>query len=219
MTEYIDLRQYLTQKALMRWAAFTKQNTDRQIYRSCFLPALKTSQVVDSVGGWLLAGTGATAALLASNLSSLAPLFAPGFIRLIMVTLGLSFAVGIVAKYCAIYVQIACNTDEATTELLKAVLEKHNEEADKMREVAQKAEVSLDEMNLDFGTPLYDLIMATPFYLRRFVRRAAIKTIEDWRYPYIKATKIYHIQSLAVFVQSTLFVISIILAAVGLRIA
>ena len=63
-----DLKQ-----SLDKWAAINKENTELGFVDSLYTGALKSSPIIDKFSSWLLAGTGATAALMITSMDKLIP--------------------------------------------------------------------------------------------------------------------------------------------------
>ena len=60
-------------KALKNWAEINKKNAEIGFTEGLFTGALVSSSIIDKFSTWLLAGTGATAALMIANLDKLSP--------------------------------------------------------------------------------------------------------------------------------------------------
>jgi hypothetical protein len=219
MSDIIDVGQYIVHKSLIQWAIQTKENTDRALYRSVFLPTLKTSSVVESASSWLQAGCAAIAGLLITNSSALAKVVPIITIRNSVILLMGAFVFGAIAKFCSLYIIVQCNADEAINELMATVLKAHNEEEDKMREIANNTQVNLPPIPLDFIRPLQDFIACSPFYLRWYIRRAMNRSYIDYTFAYKNAIKYFYAQSSALVLQTVCFVAAIVNATIYAKVA
>jgi len=61
-------------EALNNWAEINRKNTEVGFVEGLFTGALIASPIIDKFSTWLLAGTGATAALMIANINKLLPI-------------------------------------------------------------------------------------------------------------------------------------------------
>jgi len=98
--------------ALDNWAEINKKNAEIGFTEGLFTGALASSSIIDKFSTWLLAGTGATAALMIANLDKLSPVLGGETFRQSIYLLLVSALFGFLAKYKSIHCQIMLATGE-----------------------------------------------------------------------------------------------------------
>ena len=108
---------------LIEWNRLNKENAEHGFVSAIFQSMAETSPLVDKFSMWLLAGTGATGALLITQIGSILPyLSQQGFKACLIILVG-SAVVGFVAKYYSLRCEIQNKIQSKLTELIKPVLE------------------------------------------------------------------------------------------------
>jgi hypothetical protein len=214
-----DIAKRNMENSINQWAEIARKNAEREISRAIFIPILLTSPTVDRAASWLLAGCGATAGLLISNLAAASTKLEHSNLRLLLFLLLAAFLVGLVEKLKAVLIQITCEMEDAMMTLTKEALREHIQQENEIRNTAEAGGVTTPNMAPDFMHPINELMSICPWYLKWHMQRQVTKGLKDPLYGYKKAIKSYHIQCVAASVEALLFMAAIVLVAVTMKVA
>lgn len=189
---------------LLEWNRLNKENAEQAFVSALFKSAAHTSPVVDKFSMWLLTGTGASGALLISQIGAVLPhLTITGF-KLCLVFLVFSAILGFLAKYKSLQCQIQNEVEAKLTELIAAILAKHEEDETKIQGYAKQRGVAL-ETDIDFSNIITEFAKPFPFWVKWLIQRQARKTQGNRQAGYHIAIKAYFRQLRFTFWQAVSF--------------
>jgi len=163
-----------------------------------------TNPAVDKFSLWLLAGTGASGALLISQIEAVLPhLTVKGF-KLCLALLVVSAILGFFAKYKSLRCQIQTEMEEKLSELVAAIFAKHEEDEDKIQEYARQRGIEL-ETEINFSNVVAEFAKPFPFWVKWLIVRQAKKSQGNRQAGYHVAIKAYFGQLRYTFWQAVAF--------------
>ncbi|MGM0582851.1 MAG: hypothetical protein ACQETL_19400 [Bacteroidota bacterium] len=172
--------------ALDNWAGINKKNAEMGFTEGLFTGALVSSSIIDKFSTWLLAGTGATAALMIANLDKLSPVLGSETFRQAIYLLVVSALLGFLAKYKSIHCQIMLATGEEIKKRVLPVLEKHGEDEKKIEGMAKEHDIEVNtEMDLEYVFKEY--CRAFPKVMHHWLLRQFTQGLNDRLAPSRKA--------------------------------
>jgi hypothetical protein len=163
---------------LLEWNRLNISNAERDITRAFFLGTLSSSEHADRFSTWLLAGIAGTAALFVTQVASILPFLSEeGFKRCggLLVVAGL---LGLLAKQRAVWVRMALEQTRVMEQLMLPALEKHEEDEDKILDIAQKRGLAL-QTEIDIRRASEAFISAFPRILRGRLRKQLERGLVD----------------------------------------
>lgn len=172
--------------ALDNWAEINKKNAEIGFTEAMFTGAIVSSSIIDKFSTWLLAGSGATAALMIANLDKLSPVLGVSTFKQSIYLLVVSALFGFLAKYKSIHCQIMLATGEEIKKRVLPVLEKHEENEEKIEGMAKEHDIEVNtEMDLEFVINEY--CRAFPKVMRFWLLKQFKQGINDRLAPSRKA--------------------------------
>lgn len=172
--------------ALDNWAEINKKNAEIGFTEGLFTGALVSSSIIDKFSTWLLAGTGATAALMIANFDKLSPVLGGGTFRQSIYLLVVSALFGFLAKYKSIHCQILLATGEEIKKRVLPVLKKHGEDEEKIEGMAKEHDIEVNtKMDLEYVFKEY--CRAFPKVMHNWLLKQFTQGINDRLAPSRKA--------------------------------
>lgn len=197
---------------LLNWNRLNKENAEQGFVSALFQSMSETSPLVEKFSMWLLAGTGATAALLITQIKSVLPyLSEPGF-KMCLICLVISAVFGFVAKYYALRCEIQNSVQSKLMVLVTPVLEKHESDEDKIQSLAKKRGIEL-QTEIDITNIMNEFSRPFPTWVRWLIARNVKKTEGDRQAGFHVAIRAYMSQIRWTFFQVILFLAFILVAA------
>lgn len=197
---------------LLEWNRLNKENAEQGFVSALYQSMSETSPLVEKFSMWLLAGTGATSALLITQIKSILPYLSEQGFKLSLVVLVVSAIAGFVAKYYSLRCDIQNKTQSKLMELLKPVLDKHEADEDKILEYAEQKGIEL-QTDIEFSKIMQEFSKPFPFWVKWLISRKA-KSVEGERQAgYHVAINAYMSQLRWTFFQAILFIVFILNAA------
>ena len=172
-----DSKQKL-KEALENWAEINKKNTEIDFVESLFTGALVSSAIIDRFSTWLLAGTGATAALMIANFDKLKPVLGALTIKQSINVLLVSALFGFLAKYKSIYCQIMLAIGEEIKKRLIPLMEKHEEDEDKIVDAAEQHDLQI-ETKIDLSIVITEYCRAFPRLMHWWLKKQFLQGLSD----------------------------------------
>ncbi|WP_157152683.1 hypothetical protein [Cellvibrio sp. BR] len=197
---------------LLEWNRLNKENAEHGFASALFQSMSETSPLIEKFSMWLLAGTGATAALLVTQIESVLPYLSTQGFKSCLVVLVVSAVAGFVAKYYSLRCEIQNSVQSKLMELLKPVLEKHEEDEDKIQEYAEQRGIVL-QTDIEFSNVMNEFSKPFPFWLRWLMARKVKQIAGDRQAGFHIAVRAYTSQIRWTFFQVVLFVVFILTAA------
>ena len=200
------------EEPLLEWNRLNKENAEQSFTSALFQSLSETSPIVDKFSMWLLAGTGATGALLITQIKSILPYLTEAGYRVCLVVLVLSAVTGFVAKYFSLRCDIQNNFQAKITDLIKPVFKKHEEDEDQIREYADLQGIQL-QTEIDFKNVLVEFSKPFPFWVKWLIARKVQAVAGDRQAGFHVSVKAYMAQLRWTFFQAVLFLLFMSVAA------
>ena len=189
---------------LIEWNRLNKENAEQGFVSSMYQSMAETTTAVDKFSLWLLAGTGATGALLITQINSVVPhLSAQGF-KACMVLLVLSAIFGFFAKYKSLRCEIQIQMQSKLTDLTKPVIAKQEEDKDKIKEYASQRGIQL-QTDIELSNIITEFSKPFPFWVKWLIARKVKETSGNRQAGFHVAVKAYVAQLQWTFFQACLF--------------
>lgn len=189
---------------LLEWNRLNKENAEHGFASALYKSLAHTSPIVDKFSLWLLAGTGATGALLVSQIQTILPHLSEGGFKICLTILVLSAIFGFIAKYKNLRCQIQDEIDNKLKELTSDVLAKHEEDEAKIQNFAEQRGIEL-ETEIEFSRIVEIFSEPFPLWVKWLVNRQAKKNSGNRQAGYHIAIKAYISQIRYTFFQSIAF--------------
>ena len=189
---------------LLEWNRLNKENAEQGFVSSLYQSMAETTTVVDKFSLWLLAGTGATGALLVTQIKSVLPYLTQQGFKVCMVILVVSAIFGFIAKYYSLRCEIQNKTQTKLTELVKPILEKHEQDEDEIQGYAAQKGIQL-QSDIDFALIITEFSRPFPRWVKWLIARKVKQTSGDRQAGFHVAIKAYISQLRWTFLQACLF--------------
>ncbi|NWF48596.1 hypothetical protein F3K02_25540 [Hydrogenophaga sp. D2P1] len=196
---------------LLEWNRLNKENAEHGFVSGLFQSMSETSPLVEKFSMWLLAGTGATAALLITQIESVLPYLSESGFKICLIVLVLSALLGFIAKYYSLRCEIQTKVQSKFMELVKPVLDKHEKDEDRIKEYAKQKGVTL-QTDIDLSRIMNEFSRPFPFWVKWLISRKIQKTSGDRQAGFHIAVKAYMSQIRWTFFQALLFIAFILTA-------
>jgi hypothetical protein len=197
---------------LVEWNRLNKENAEHGFVSALYQSMTETSPLVDKFSLWLLAGTGATGALLITQIKSVLPFLTQQGFKVCLVILVTSAVIGFVAKYFSLRCEIQSNVQSKFTELVKPVLDKHKKDEDTIQEYAEQRGIEL-QTDIDLASIMKEFSRPFPFWVKWLISRKIDKTSGDRQAGFHIAVKAYTSQLRWTLLQAVLFLVFMLTAA------
>jgi hypothetical protein len=191
--------------SLNDWAHLTKTNAEDALASAMFAGLLSTSPIVDTFSVWLLAGTGATAALMVANADKVIPFLGQGGFKISGAALAASALFGVLSKARAVQCQIGYRNQEKIAELMGPILDKHFAHEEKIVELASTRGISLTTA-VDLQRVMSEFAKYFPKWVRWLLSRHLKKHSKDPQIGYRLPIKYYMSQCQFAFLQALCFI-------------
>jgi hypothetical protein len=180
--------------------------TELELTRALINSVLSTSATIDKVATWLLAGLGATVALIVANLDKTSSLVGVEQLREVIMLLLAAGLFGFAEKYLAIRVHINLHIDQQIRNSRDEIIENH-----KIRQnESGNINVEFDPMK-----SLLEIQKIVPWYQRRNYSRAFENGLKDPLYGHKCSAHFYNMQVLYATLQLVFSVVAIFFIAVN----
>jgi hypothetical protein len=207
----------MTNDPLLKWNQLNITNAEQNLASAMFASMISTSPIIDRFSTWLLAGTGATAALLIANASDLLPLLTEKGFKVCGVFLIVSGLLGFLAKHRAILCQIAYENDVKIREAMLPILEKHTQDEKKIIAHANQRCMQVNT-ELDMKNVLQEFSRPFPKIVRWLIARYLKKNKGNRQVGYIKPAKSYYKQCVLTVWQALTFMAFVISGIIYIKI-
>lgn len=191
---------------LHEWNRLNKENLEQGFVSEMFINMSITSPLADKFSIWLFAGTGATGALLITQLQNIIPSLSLSGFRVCMFMLITSAICAFVAKYWALRCQIQTSFMQNLTEKLDALFEKHEKDEDEIKQLAKERGIEIDT-EIEFNNIINEFIKPFPFWVKWLVTRKTREEAQNRQSGYHVAVKAYYWQLNFTFLQSVFFIL------------
>jgi heme-degrading monooxygenase HmoA len=197
---------------LIEWNRLNVDNTEQAFASALYLSMSETTSAIDKFSLWLLAGTGATAALLIGQINSVLPFLTSRGFKACLGLLTVSALFGFVAKYKALRCEVQLHLQSRLESLLNPVFAKHGEDEEKIRQYALERGVEL-KTEICFAKVIAEFAKPLPWWAKLLMSRQVRKNEGDRQAGYRMAFKAYMGQIRWTFYQGCLFIAFMLSAA------
>ena len=170
------------------------KNTELNISGISFRAMLNSSLILEKFSTWLLAGIGATCALIIANINSMSKIIDISTIKYSLMLLVISGLFGFLSKYYSIQIQIVLEVDEILRNLLPKILETHIEEEKKVHNTAQEQNVTINTIPDIIGS-MRKVADSAPWFKRKKTLKDFEKGKEDPLFGYRRAMRNLYFQT------------------------
>lgn len=165
-------------KALESWATTVKNNTEIDFVQGIFEGALVSSPIVDKVATWLLAGTGATAALMIANIDKLTPVLGTSTVKDAIYVLIISALFGFLSKYKSVHCQVVYSIGEEVRKRLIPILDHHEQQEQEISKTADGTDIKVNT-EIDIEYIIKEYCKAYPRPIRWWLKKQFLSGIAD----------------------------------------
>jgi len=202
--------------SLRNWAEIAKENTNKEITKALLLGVLSGSEIIDKFSTWLLVGSGATIALMISNIDKITPILKNNGFRLSVLVLTCSILFGFLEKALSIYVAIFIAAEKNIQDKLSRLMEQHSKTEGEISKYAEEARLKIDA-GIDFNIVLNDYKATFPRILQGIVQKSYNRGVADRNNAPKRAVKVIIRQSFYGLFQFILLIIFIIIVVFSLN--
>ena len=195
-------------------ADITRQQTELELTRAFFDAVLSTSASIDKVATWLLAGLGATVALIIANLEKTNTFLGAGHLSELILLLLVAGLFGLAEKYLAIRVHIQIHVDKKARQAMSVIFGKHENQKDEIEELAKQSNVRVN-VEIDAMKPILEIKKIVPWYQRMNFEKNFKRGLKDQLYGHKHAARFYNRQVAYAVLQLLVTVFAVILIAVN----
>jgi hypothetical protein len=189
---------------LLDWNRINIENAEQGFVSALYQSISETTTAADNFSLWLLAGTGATGALLISQIESILPFLTSEGFKVCMVILVISAVFGFVAKYKALRCEIQLLMQTKLQELMEPIFAKHEEAEDKIQEYASQRGIEI-ESEMNFANIISEFSKPFPWWGKLLMARQLKKADGDRQAGHRVAFKAYIGQLRWTFFQACFF--------------
>ncbi len=190
---------------LLEWNRLNKENTERDMVSAMFISVANTSYILDKFSMWLFAGTGATGALLITQINSVLSSMSIAGFKVCMFMLVVSSIFAFVAKFFSLNCQIVNEVIAAINEKIKLLFEEHEENEEEIEKYAKERTMKL-ETDINMNNVLKEYMRPFPKWIQRIIKQQAQKAEGDPLVAYHSMVQAYYKQSIFTFLQAVLFI-------------
>jgi hypothetical protein len=193
-----------TEDPLIEWNRLNKENAEHGFVSSLYQSMSETTTTVDKFSMWLLAGTGATGALLIAQIKSVLPHLTQNGFKVCMVLLVISAICGFLAKYKSLHCEIQTQMQIKLVELTKPVFEKHKKDEEVISKYAEQRGIQLDT-EIELSKIITEYSRPFPWWLKKLIERKVEQMAGDRQAGFHTTVKAYMSQLRWTFFQAVLF--------------
>ena len=181
-----------------------------------FLGALSGSAIIDKFSMWLLAGTGATAALMITNLDKIVPFLGVAGLKTSLSILIISALCGFIAKYKALNCQILQEVRKEIEKRVKPVMEKHETDEEKILKMAEEHRLEV-ETEIDVNIISSEYCKAFPEIIHKKLIKGFSEGLEDSLAPSRKAVRNLFWQGNLTILQFVMFILFVFITMINIK--
>jgi len=147
------------------WNDLTKENVKQEIVSAMYLSMSKSTTIIDKFSLWLLAGTGATGALLITQVSSVLPYLSLEGFQVCIYILVASALFGFFAKYRSIQCEIQVENLQYQQDNIVPIFNNHANTEKEISKLAPQAGVQV-ETGLDVLEIMHEFLKPFPSWIK-----------------------------------------------------
>jgi hypothetical protein len=214
--ENIDIKSTAQQGlSALELAETLKKNTELNISQLSFKAILNSSLVLEKFSTWLLAGIGATCALIITNINSITKIIDPSIIKYSLLILVVSGLLGFLCKYYSIEIQIILELDEIVRSKIPEIMFNHIKEEKWVHDKAIEQGIPVNTVPDVIGSArkAFDSV---PWFKRKSALKGFEKGVNDPLFRYRIGIRFLYFQSVVTILEFIFFFIFIFIVAVSL---
>jgi hypothetical protein len=193
-------------KPLIEWNRLNKEDAEQEIVSSLYQSMAETTVAIEKFSMWLLAGTGATGALLITQIESVLPYLSQEGFKVCMALLFVSAIFGFLAKYKSLRCAIQTQMQSKLSELIKPILAKHEQDEDEIQEHATQRGIQL-ETDIELSNIITEFSRPFPWWVKWIIVREVDQTWGDRQAGFHIMAKAYTSQIEWTFLQACCFLL------------
>lgn len=196
---------------LIEWNRLNKENAEHSLVSLMLSNLVSRAPQIDVFSTWLLAGAGAAATLMISNIQSMLAAFGSRGYKVTVFMLVLSAFFGLLAKYVFVFFQFGGDLQAKLMEQVKAVLDVHYEQEQKIKESAKQRGMSL-ETGICMNVVLTEFAKPLPRFSRWLVLRYINRHKDNRQIAHLLPVRFFRWQTGFSFAQGAAFLLFILSA-------
>lgn len=196
-------------------AAQLNKNTERDVAQFTFKVYITNSLILEKFSSWLLAGVGASCALIIANINNISQIVELSIIKNSLLILVGSGIFGFLSKYYAIQISILLSTDENFRNTLPKLLNAHIEEEKKIHSFAIENNTTVNTIPNIIGA-MRTVNDHVPWYSRKKAIEGFEKGLKDPLHGYKKGMKFLSRQALATVAEFACFLAFVVMVALAI---
>ncbi len=190
---------------LLELNRLNKKITEHDMVSAMFISVANTSYIIDKFSMWLFAGTGATGALLITQINSVLSSMSIAGFKACMFMLVVSSIFAFVAKFFSLNCQMENEMTAMINEKTKPIFEKHEENEEKIEKYAKERAMKL-ETDINMNNVLKEYMRPFPKWMQWIIKHQAQKTEGDMLAAYHSMVQAYYKQSIFTVLQAVMFI-------------
>ncbi len=196
---------------LIEWNRLNRENAEHALISVMFTNIVTRAPQADAFSTWLLAGTGAAATLMITNIQGMLAAFGSHGYKVTLFMLVLSAVFGLLAKYVFVFFQYGGDSQSKLIEQIKPILEAHSEQEAKILESAKSRGVAL-ETDIRMGVVLTEFAKPFPRWSRWLLMRYINKNKDNRQMAHLLPVRCFHWQIGLSFIQALAFLLFVLSA-------
>jgi hypothetical protein len=196
---------------LTEWNRLNIDNTENALVSHMYASAISSTYVYDTYSTWLMAGVGATTALLITNIDSVLPfLSAKGFkwSGLLFVA---SILFGVISKFLALQCQISDQNNEKNTKKISEILNPFYSQAEQIKTHAKQQGISL-VTDIEMTRVIEKFVTPFPRWAKWLFKKFIIKQSSNPQAGFLIPLRFFRWQCSALLLQVCTFVAGVALS-------
>jgi len=198
------------------WAQINSRNAEYEITKKMLIGIYLNSPNIDKFSLWLLAGVGATVALIISNSDRMSLIIPAHIISYTLFALALSMLFGVISKYLSLVVKNMSGTISCIELFLPSILDNYSKEVEEIKKTGNSYGIEI-KTEINFHLILEQFKDGLPFWIKIFVSKGFEKGQKDPLYSHKKIARSTCFQSLLAGLQALMIIISIFLISYSLH--
>ena len=201
-----------------RHAKSINQSMTTEFMRVTISSIVGSSPILDKFSTWLLAGCGATAALMITNVKSIIPFLGTSGFTISISLLILAAVAGLLQKFRAIMVQCFYEFTEKLLVGSNSLQTNHLKAFEELRKEAEEHNVKFNAVpDIDIGKIKNEFSKITPFLLRKKALKNFEKGSQDYLHGWRKMAGSFKWQVYYLVLQVLFFMIFLLVAAISVQ--
>ena len=191
------------------------RNTELNISQLTFISILNSSQILEKFSTWLLAGIGATCALIIANINNITNIIEPPIIKYSLLVLALAGLLGFLCKYYNIQIQALLELDEIMRNKFPGIMSAHIAEEKQIHEKAIEQGISVHTIPDIYGA-MRKAFESAPWFRKKRALKGFDKGAKDPLFGYHRGMRFLCYQIVVTALEFICFLVFIVMVAFNL---